>query len=343
MADNARLFLESLWTGQAERHGVIIDPGCPGLEWSSGDFLCSERPLPDWADLFERIYLHRVRAHELAQDDAVPHCSLFSGTGLFAAAFGAPMHRMEESLAHALPAIQSVEELQTLCHPTPDTAPLDRVWKLGRLLRDRLGPDAPIGVPDIQSPFDIAALVWRKESFFRALIEEPHAVADLVDRCGELLEGFLERFLRELAPVSLAHCPYAWAPPELGCWLSEDEAGSLSRAMFERFCLPWLQRLSHRFGGLFMHCCASADHQYPEFLKIPNLRGLNRVWQSPGPGPAIDAFSGHTVLIQAWEPVDSIARYRSLERPDTRFLFVLGVADLAEAAAMADRARNAIG
>ncbi len=250
---------------------------------------------------------------------------------------------MEDSLPHALPAIHSAEELSQLPRPTPDSAPLDRVWELGRLLRCRLGPDAPIGVPDIQSPFDIAALVWRKESFFAAMIEEPDAVMELVDRCGVLLESFLERFLQELAPVSLAHCPYAWAPPELGCWLSEDEAGSLSCAAFRRFCLPWLQRLSRRFGGLFMHCCAAADHQYTEFRRIENLRGLNRVWQAPGPGPAIETFSGHTVLIQAWEPLESIPAYLRQAHPDTRFLFVLGTAELSDVAALADRTREVMG
>ncbi|MEI7902136.1 MAG: hypothetical protein WCK89_17925, partial [bacterium] len=125
------------------------------------------------------------------------------------------------------------------------------------------------------------------------------AVKRLVDKCQALLKQFFAEFMREFPNCNLCHCPNAWGPPELGVWLSEDEAGSMSARMFEGFCLPNLNDLSDTFGGLFVHCCATADHQYGGFRKIHHLRGLNRVFQSPGPRPAIQAFSGQTVLTTA--------------------------------------------
>ena len=47
--------------------------------------------------------------------------------------------------------------------------------------------------------------------------------------------------------------------------------------MFEEFFLPELAMLSERYGGLGMHCCANARHQWENFLRIPGLRVLNLV------------------------------------------------------------------
>ncbi|MCK6491199.1 MAG: hypothetical protein L6R48_23355 [Planctomycetes bacterium] len=110
--------------------------------------------------------------------------------------------------------------------------------------------------------------------------------------------------------------------------------------MFARFCLPSLTRLSARFGGISMHCCATADHQYAGFQRIPGLRALNRVCQQPGPGPAIRAFSGRTVLIPAWCGPDEVARQPALATPATRFLFSLGALPDAAACAAVEQVRE---
>ena len=109
--------------------------------------------------------------------------------------------------------------------------------------------------------------------------------------------------------------------------------------MFEEFCLPSLADLSRRFGGLFVHCCAAADHQYAGFRKIPNLRGLNRVFQAPGPRPAIEAFSGHTVLMVAWTSEPGPYDMLDMARPGTRFLFNMGAQPLDEARGTFERLR----
>jgi hypothetical protein len=172
------------------------------------------------------------------------------------------------------------------------------------------------------------------------MITEPDAVRRLVDKCQQLLINFFDHFLREVGEANLCHCPVAWAPPELGVWLSEDEAGSMSTEMFEAFCLPNLIDLSERYGGLFVHCCATADHQYQSFAKIPNLRGLNRVFQAPGPRPAIETFSKDTVLMVAWTPEDRVVEMLDMALPETRFLFNMPAQPLDEARRTYDRLRE---
>ncbi len=204
---------------------------------------------------------------------------------------------------------------------------------MGHAVQDALGPEAIIGVPDIQSPFDVATLVWRKEDLLVAMYENPEAVHRLIEKCKQLLIAFISEFKRQFPNGNLSHCPnMAWGPQELGCWLSEDDIGSISAEMFEQFALSSLVEMSETFGGMFIHCCAMADHQYDGFAKIPNLRGLNRVFQyPPGPGPVIEKFSDTTTFLQAWMTEEARDAMLDLAAPNSRFWFQMG-ADTIEAA-----------
>jgi len=306
-----------------------------------GDYTLSSRPVTEWIPAVMEHNREQNRYLEALGDDAVPAMrAIHSNTGVFAGAFGCRIHTYDtETPACALSLVETAAEADRLKEPAIDAPPLDRVWALARAARKALGPDVPICTPDIQSPFDIAALIWKKESMFTAMYDAPEAVQSLVAKCHGLLKKFLLAFKTEFKECNLVHCPVYWAPPELGCSLSEDEAGSMSVDMFEQFCLPTLVDLSRTFGGLFMHCCATADHQYGNFLKIPNLRGLNRVFQAPGPKPAIDAFSGRTVLMMAWISEDTVRDMIRMARSDTRFLFNFTGLPLDEAKAVHERLR----
>ena len=63
----------------------------------------------------------------------------------------------------------------------------------------------------------------------------------------------------------------------MGPWLSNDECGAFSTVMFEELCLPEFVDLAETFGGLGMHCCAGAEHQFESFRKIPGFYTFNRV------------------------------------------------------------------
>lgn len=341
--EQKKRFLADLFAGPFPGHGIIMDPNESVMDYSLGDAAISDKPLDFWAARIEQNYEIGLKWSEATGDDFVPYANLWTGTEIFASSFGSPVHWFTDSPACAMPLVSNAEEADNLPVPDIDEGILGRIFDLAELVSQRLGPDVPVSVPDIQSPFDIAALIWRKEDMFIAMHENPDAVKRLVAKCQSLLTDFLLEFKRRFPNCNLAHCPRTWAPPELGCWLSEDEAGSLSQSMFEEFCLPSLVDLSDKFGGLFMHCCATADHQYSEFLKIPNLRGINRVFQEPGFQPAIEAFSGHTVLMMSWYDEQIVNQMLDMSLPDTRFLFNIPTQSIDEAKAVCDRIRTRIG
>jgi hypothetical protein len=136
-------------------------------------------------------------------------------------------------------------------------------------------PDAVLGVPDIQSPLDIAALVWEKENFFMAMYDEPEAVKDLISMANELLTEFLDLWFKTFGGEFISHCFDYYMP--YGITLSEDEVGSISADAFREFSYPTLRELSKRYGRIGIHCCANARHQWEVFKSIPNLVVLNIV------------------------------------------------------------------
>ncbi|MHB8994397.1 MAG: uroporphyrinogen decarboxylase family protein [Armatimonadota bacterium] len=325
-----RQYLTDLFAGPFPGHAITVDPQWPQRPWED-DCAISPLPVADWVPWAVEGYELQVQRHEAIGDDAVPRVILATGTELFAVAFGCGVHLFEDSNPAAMPCVQTAAEADALEVPSLSVRPLERIFEWAQLVRERVGPEVPIQVPDIQSPFDIAALIWKKESFYLAMYEEPEAVKRLVAKCARLLTDFLLEFRRQVAECSYIHCPHMWAPPELGCSLSEDEVGCLSVGMFEEFCLPTLTQMSETFGGIFMHCCAAADHQYESFKKIPNLRSLNRVFQAPGPKPAVEAFAGQTVLAQAWMDPEDMLAMLDMAHEDSRFLFNVGPLPLDEA------------
>jgi hypothetical protein len=334
-----RQFLRDLFSGPFRGHAIVMDPE-PIEPQLPGDIICPERPLRDWVDYQLRMCEARTERMEALDDDAVPYVTTHTGTQIFAQAFGCEVHFPEGSMPHAVPLVTTAEEADRLPQPSVYAPPLDRIWEFGEMVHARVGDDVAIRVPDIQSPFDIAALIWRKGDLYVAVYDRRDAVKRLVEKCLRLLTEFLLEWKRRFPNCNLCHCPSVWAPPELGMWLSEDEAGAMSAPMFEEFCLPSLVALSETFGGLFMHCCATADHQYPSFRKIPNLRGLQRLFQQPGARPAIETFSGHTVLVIAGYAEEAVHEMLDMALPDTRFLLNMPPQPLDDARRTYERLRE---
>ncbi|MFW5844590.1 MAG: uroporphyrinogen decarboxylase family protein, partial [Planctomycetota bacterium] len=318
--DNER-WLRALYEGRRSGLALILEPGADPSDPGPGDVAAEPGDLQTWVDWYERDLERRIALHRAVEDDAVPYVRVFTGTGLFAQAFGCPLHHFPDSPPAARPIVTEAVDCLHLPQPDMETPCLARVLELAERLAAAM-PGVPIGVPDIQSPFGIAAIIWNKEDFLLALLEEPTAVMDLVERCGALLRTFLDAFLERVPNVQMCHCPAMWVPPEYGMHCSEDEIGIIAPESFERFCLPQLSALSEHFGGLWMHCCADADHQYPGFERIPDLRGLNRRFFR-GPEACIERFSDRAVFSMGWTPDEQLHAMLDAALPNSRFVFNL--------------------
>ena len=245
-----------------------------------GDDAPPPRPWPHPDNIQERVdwslAVYR-RQRDLAgwlDDDAIPFLDPFSGTEVFAEAFGCPVHRPGTTMPFALPLVRQVGDLRRLRAPKVEESSLAAIFDIADRLR-AAEPLALMRLPDIQSPFDIAALVWEKAEFFAALHEEPEAAREMVALAEDLLTRFLDLWYARYGSEFVAHFPAYYMAK--GVTLSEDEAGSISPAMFGDFSKPAIDRLAARFGPLGVHCCARAEHQWRHFKDFRGLSLLNLV------------------------------------------------------------------
>ncbi|HEY3332063.1 MAG TPA: uroporphyrinogen decarboxylase family protein [Capsulimonadaceae bacterium] len=328
--DENKKHLTALFSGDFAGHALIVSP--PGILGLPADQSIGDEPLASRLDRVVAAYENAVRFQEAVDDDTVPFANIHTSTAIFAASFGCDVVEFEGSNPASRPLIETAAEADAIKVPNIWDTVLGRHLEFAAAVRDRVGPDVPVSGPDMQSPLGLAAQIWEKASFMQAMIDTPEAVEGLIVKCHELLKTYLTELRQILPNHNPIHCPLLWAPKELGCSVSEDEVGAISRGMYEEFALWTLIDLSETFGGLFMHCCAAADHQYPAFKKIPNLRGLNRVFQAPGPEPALRAFGDKTVHMVAWRTIDDIKReYLDANVPGVRFAFCMSAETVDEA------------
>ena len=254
---------------QPNRYIAIIRyaPELPPKPWPNPDV---KRERLEW---IWQNYEYHLRRMEWLDDDTIPCLDMITGTELFAEAFGCRVHRPENDMPFALPLVRSAVEAEKLVIPSLDAPPLALAFEMADELYRRAGPGVIFRMVDLQSPMDVAALIWEKESFYPALVESPEAVMALSEKVKTLQFAFLDEWFRRYSKEFVAHYPDYYMPQ--GVSMSVDEIGAVSQRMFVKFFLPELADLSHRYSGLGMHSCANNRHQWENFKKIPHLRLLN--------------------------------------------------------------------
>lgn len=256
-----------------------------------------ERPLlwPDKkrerTDYAVRSYHWQAEQSLWLDDDKIPHLDFLTGTEIFAEAFGCTIHRPKNNMPFALPKVRNASEASKLKTPELSTSTLAYLFDMADEAVARTGKDIPLRLPDVQSPMDIAALIWEKSDFYVAMIEDREAVKELAGKVRNLLTAFLDEWFSRYGTRFVAHYPPYYM--EGGITLSEDEVGAVDTGMLDEFFLPELVGLSARYGGLGMHCCANSRHQWPGFKRIPNLRLLNIIQPTDVVAEAFPYFHGH--------------------------------------------------
>ncbi len=237
----------------------------------------------------------------------------------------------------ALPMISSASEVSRLKVPELSTSSLAYLFDMADELKRRGGDEAIMRIIDIQTPIDIAALIWNKNDFYVATVEAPEAVAELADKTRQLLVAFVDEWFSRYGREFIAHCPIYYMP--YGLTLSEDEVGAVSTAVFNELFLPQLEALSEHYGALGIHCCANSQHQWGGFLKIPNLRLLNLTQPAHVIRDAYPFFASKTVQMhyETGLPAAGPAQVWPLDMPNTRLSLEIPAQTRDEALALSEK------
>jgi hypothetical protein len=226
-----------------------------------------------WLDLIRWTYEYQIRRMKEFDDDLVPHLSMLTGTEIFAEAFGCPVHRPPDNMPFALPAVSDSAGAGRLRVPELSSSSVAPLFAMADKLRAEFGPGAVFRLPDLQSPMDVASLIWDKNTLYDAMLDEPGAVKELAGKVKVFMESFLDEWFRRYGTSCVAHYPDYYL--EKCVSFSVDEVGAVSTDMFDSFFRDELEELSGRYGGLGVHCCAAARHQWGKFRALKGLRLVN--------------------------------------------------------------------
>ncbi len=267
-----------------------------------------------------------------------------TGTEIFAEAFGCSVFRPEDNNPFAQPLVFSAAEADRLQTPDLSTSSLAYLFDIADELHRRGGAGVVMKPVDIQSPMDIVALIWEKQDLYVSMIEAPEAVIALADKVGRLLVAFFDEWFKRYGTTFVAHYPdYVMHG---GITMSVDEVGAVNSEMFRRFFREELVELSAHFGGLGIHCCADARHQWSEFRSLPGLKLINH--NLPPTREADEyildflRFYGGSIaqMPVGWNPDGAVDEWLMRLPEGVRIVFEIDAQDVNEAKRIADLLRS---
>lgn len=280
----ARAFLARLWRLEnRERPGFLLGylgpevrgakPVPSALFSTEGEESVRDRLLDP--ERYLQAQLREMEAQAALPGDFVPALCPSLGVVAIPSAFGCPVHWPERDFPYVLPVIEDrPERVRNLADPAVTDGELGRVLDYTRYFLDRTKGRWPIRITDIQGPLDSAALVWGHHHFFLAMRTCPDRVHALLEKVTDLTIRFVRAMQAVAGDRFVPSLFQPWMPPGLGLSVSNDACVMISREDHDRFCVPYLNRLSRAFGGVYVHSCGDWTHQIPSVERVERLRGV---------------------------------------------------------------------
>ena len=134
---------------------------------------------------------------------------------------------------------------------------------------------------------DICELVWGSRLFLD-VVDHPEMVHDFLALVTETYTAYM-RAWKKVIPFQTDGNVH-WGMLHKGTIMLRDDSGTnFSRRMYEKFILPYDQRLLNEFGGGAIHFCGKGDHfitllgemhgLHAVQLSQPHLNDMSKVYQ----------------------------------------------------------------
>jgi hypothetical protein len=121
-----------------------------------------------------------------------------------------------------------------------------------RYYRKIVGDKIPIGPPDLQSPIDIASMIFDYTQLIYAMMDEPERVHSLMRMITDASIRACHEFRKEMTDYSMGL--FSWWLPR-GIFMSDDLQAVLNAELYREFAVPYNEILAKEFGGLALHSC----------------------------------------------------------------------------------------
>jgi hypothetical protein len=249
---------------------------------------------------FLEAQLEEIEGQSKLRGDLVPALCPTLGVIAIPSAFGSEVVWWENDFPAVRPLIgDRPEKVRDLVRPKVTDGELGRILDHTRVFLERTGGKMPIRLGDIQGPLDNAALIFGHTDFLEALITAPQEVHRLLDMVTDLMIEFAaaQRGLVRAAGAEFVPSSFQpWLPDGQGLSVANDVAVMLSPALHDEFGVPYLNRLSEAFGGLYVHSCGDWTHLFSSLEKVRGLKGLEFGASEAPYDKVLARFGGRMVL-----------------------------------------------
>jgi uroporphyrinogen-III decarboxylase len=211
------------------------------------------------------------------ETDYVPYLDPFEGVTVLSEAFGCKVEVPENGDPWIREPLigDNPRDVYSLKKPVKDNEVYKRVLETLDFFQRSTGCAIPVGATDPQGPLDVASLVWDNTAFLLACAlhkKEVHRLLSLVT--DAFIEFYSMQYELLKNPARPVHS-FPLVDSADGISVSDDEAIMLSPALYEEFGVPYLNRISKAFGGLYYHSCGDFGHLIDLICSIDGIRAVN--------------------------------------------------------------------
>lgn len=212
------------------------------------------------------------RRYEMGfEDDFLYSLHPYTGIGLVASGFGCITEFPENGDPVTHPVIKSVEDISNIQFNIGRADLVNITLDKIKYFQDQTQGQIPISLPDMQSPINVASILWDYTDFLCAMIECPEKVHDVLKRITDAMIEVLNK-IDEINPNGFHSA--GWALPR-GIWLSDDLMAVISPEQYEEFAMPYANILSKKYGGIFLHSCGNPLRSIDKIRNYKNFMGLD--------------------------------------------------------------------
>jgi len=281
--------------GDVERPAYVISPG---IAIDYDDF--SEAYLNSQLQLSNQ--LDEIKMHEnlRIEDDYIPMLMpWFGGVIEIVEAFGGEVQWYKKDNPKILPIIENIKDVMKLKKPNIRKGLLGNLLERTKYFQEETNFKYPIGLSVHMSPLEIIFALMDTTKLIFAMIDKPKLVHNLLEIATETFIDFVEEQKKVSKDLNLGFslCSTGiYIPNGYGILLNADSMINLSPELNDEFSIPYLNILSEKYGGIFLHSCGNFEHLIDSLKNIKNLRGIDFGASETSYEKIVENFTGKAVI-----------------------------------------------
>ncbi len=229
------------------------------------------------------------------------------GIGTIASAFGLDYIWNEGQAPATIAPFNSINEALKYDYlPVEETKIGRHTMNMIEFFLEKTKGKVPISLTDTQSPLNIASYLIPMDKLFLEMYDNPEGYKKLLSVITKLSIDFTKK-QQKLIGNALVYPGHGFASSKefQGIGLSDDNTLMVSDDFFERFEIPFREKIGSEFGGCVFHSCGDWSNKIAVVKKIDNLIMVDGAFSEetdPDPNevePFVKGFSDTGIVVNA--------------------------------------------